>query len=56
MMSTSTPTTTTTTPGSAQLTWGHIVVLVGAVLGAVAFVWLFLTRKPKNKNGGGLFA
>jgi len=39
----------TVTPGSAKFTWGHLIVVIGAVLGIAAFVILvFFKKKPKN--------
>jgi len=47
-----TTTATQVQPNSARFTYGHLIVLVGAVLGIAAFIWLLTTKmKGKRPNG-----
>jgi len=46
----------TVQPGSAKFTYGHLFVLIGAVLGVVAFVWMFMTMKKKKPGNGLVYA
>jgi len=55
-MSSAPATTETVQPGSAKFTYGHLFVLIGATLGVIAFVWMFITMKKKKPGNGGFYS